>query len=66
MDFLKKNEGKLVQDVQQSGSFAMVKDGKLLVATKDRVAELVAAYIVKKEGVAVPKDLWNAAEKQNF
>lgn len=66
MDFLKKNEGKIVQDVQQSGGFALVKDGKLLIATKDRVAELVAAYIVKKEGVAVPKDLWNAAEKQNF
>jgi len=66
MDFLKKNEGRLVQDVEQSGGFALVKNGKLLVASKDRVAELVAAYLVKKEGVAVPKDLWNGAVKENF
>jgi len=66
MDFLKKNEGKIVQDVEGTGGFALVKGGKLLVASKARVAELVAAYIVKKEGVATPKSIWDAATKEQF
>lgn len=66
MEFLKKNEGKLVQDSEQSGAFGLVKGGKILVAPKDRVAELVATYITQKEGVPTPKDLWNEAPKETF
>lgn len=63
MDFLKKNEGKLVQNVEGRGEFGLVKGGQILVASKDRVAELLATYIMRKEGVAVPKDLWKEAPK---
>lgn len=66
MDFLKKNEGKLVQDVQGTGAFGLVKGGKILVAAKTRLIELCLTYLMRKEGVAVPKDLWNDAPKSEF
>lgn len=66
MDFLKTNEGKLVQDVQDTGAFGIVKDGKILIADKDRVPELLATYIMRKEGVPTPKDIWDAAPHEQF
>ncbi|MFA6429762.1 MAG: hypothetical protein WCV84_04675 [Patescibacteria group bacterium] len=66
MDFLKKNEGKLVQDSQGSGAFGIVKGGKILVASKERVAELLATYIVRKEGVGVAREMWADAPKEDF
>ncbi len=65
MDFLRRNEGKLVQDSQQSGSIGVVAGGKILVARPERLAQLLATYLVRKEGVGVPRDLWNAAPKQD-
>lgn len=66
MDFLKKNEGKLVQDVEQSGSFGLVINGEIRVADKSRITELFATYLMRKEGVPVPKNLWNDAPKKDF
>ena len=67
MDFLKKNEGKLVQDVQGNGSFGIVLDGKILEATPERAAQLCLTVLMRSgQGVPVPKDLWNAAPKGNF
>ena len=65
MDFLRRNEGKLVQDSQQSGSIGVVAGGKILVARPERLAQLIATYLVRKEGVGMPRDLWNAAPKQD-
>jgi hypothetical protein len=65
-DFLKKNEGKLLFNAQGAGEFALVKDGKLLVAPKDRVAELVAMYLVTQNNGGVPKDIWDACPKKPF
>lgn len=66
MEFAEKNEGKIVQDSEQTGAFGLIKDGKLLVADKGRVAELLATYIVTKEGKGVPADIWNELEKGQF
>lgn len=66
MDFLKKNEGKLVQDVGpgRSGSFGIVIDGKIRTATPERLAQLLATVMMRSgQGVAVPADLWDAAPK---
>jgi hypothetical protein len=65
MDFLRRNEGKLVQDSQQSGAIGVVVGGKIMVARPERLAQLIATYLVRKEGVGVPRDLWNAAPKQD-
>lgn len=66
MTFLERNEGKIVQDSQQSGSLALVIGGKLLVARPERLTAMLATYLVRKEGVGMPRDLWNAAPKQDF
>jgi len=66
MDFLQKHEGKLVQDSTQTGAFGLVKNGQILVASSDRVPELIATYLVQKDGTGVPADLWNSAPKANF
>lgn len=66
MEFAEKNEGKLVQDSEQTGAFGLIKDGKLLVADKGRVSELIATYIVTKEGKGVPAEIWNELEKVQF
>jgi len=66
MDILQKNEGRLVQDVQGTGAFGLVKGGKILVADKDRAAELCLTYLVKKEGVPFSKDVWDSAQKEQF
>lgn len=67
MDFLKKNEGKLVQDVEQTGGFGIVINGKIQVATPDRYAALCLTTMMRqKMGVPVPKDLWNDSPKENF
>lgn len=63
MDFLKKNEGKLVQNVEGNGEFGIIKGGKILVADKTRAADLALTYIMRKEGLALPKDLWKEIEK---
>lgn len=66
MDFLNRNQGKIIQDSEQSGSFALVKGDKVLVASRERIAELIATYIVQKEGVPTSKDIWNSLPKVNF
>lgn len=67
MDFLKKNEGKLVQDVQGNGQFGIVLDGKIEVASKERAAELCLTVMMRSgQGVPVSKDLWEAAPKGQF
>lgn len=66
MEFAEKNEGKLIQDSEQTGAFGIIKNGKLLVADKGRVAELLATYIVTKEGKGVPAEIWNELEKIQF
>lgn len=66
VDFLKKNEGRLVQDSQGSGSFGLVKGGKILVATKARLPELLATYLVNKEGTGVPKDIWDNCPQEKL
>lgn len=67
MDFLKKNENKLVQDVQGNGQFGIVIDGKIHVASPERAAELCLTVMMRSgQGVAVPKDLWDGAPKEQF
>lgn len=67
MDFLKKNENKLVQDVQGNGQFGIVIDGKIHVASPERAAELCLTVMMRSgQGVAVPKELWDDAPKQQF
>lgn len=67
MDFLKKNEGKLVQDVEQTGGFGIVIDGKIQVATPERYAALCLTLMMRQKlGVPTPKDLWNDAPKGTF
>ncbi len=66
MDFLRRNEGKLVQDSQQSGAIGIVVGGRVRVARPERLAEMLATYLLRKEGVGMPRDLWNAAPKQDF
>ncbi len=66
MDFAHKNEGKIIQDSEQSGGFALIMGGKALVASKDRLPELLATYITKKEGVPTPADIWNGLQKTDF
>ena len=63
---MKKYEGKLVQDVQGTGSFGLVKDGKILVATPERLSALLATYLIRKEGVGLTKEVWNDALKENI
>lgn len=67
MDFLKKNENKLVQDVQGNGQFGIVIDGKIHVASKERAAELCLTVMMRSgQGVAVPKEMWEEAPKEQF
>lgn len=67
MDFLKKNENKLVQDVQGNGQFGIIYDGKIHVASPERAAELCLTVMMRSgQGVAVPKDLWDGAPKEQF
>lgn len=65
MDFIKKNEGKLVQDVQGKGTFGIIKGGKALVADPSRVAELALTYLMRKEGVAVDAATWASLPKDS-
>ena len=62
MEVLKSLEGEIVQDSEQSGAFALVKNGELLVADPSRVAELVATKLAK----GLPKEVWNNALKDKF
>lgn len=67
MDFLKKNENKLVQNVQGNGQFGIVIDGKIHVASPERAAELCLTVMMRSgQGVAVPKELWDGAPKEQF
>lgn len=63
MDFITKNEGKLVQDVQGKGAFGIIKGGKVLVADRSRVAELALTYLMRKEGVPVDAAMWASLPK---
>lgn len=66
MDFLRRNEGKLVQDVQQSGSFGIIINGQVHVARPERLTALLTTYLMRKEGVAMPRDMWNNAPKRDL
>lgn len=66
MDILKVNEGKLVMDSEQTGAIGWVKDGKVLQASPDRVAEMVANYLVEQEGVGLPASVWNEARESGL
>ena len=50
---------KLVMDAEQSGAMGWIVDGKIRKASKERVAEMIANYIVDKEGVPLSADIWN-------
>lgn len=63
---MKKYEGKLVQDVEQTGSFGVVLDGKIHVATPERLPELLATYLMRKEGIPLSKEIWNNAEQHDL
>ena len=63
-DFLKQNQGKLVQDSEQSGAFGLILDNKLITATPDRLPELLSTYLVRKEGMGIPKQIWNELPKK--
>lgn len=58
----------LVEDSQQSGSFGLIKNGEILVATPERVSALVATYLVagSKGVIALTADQWNNAPKSIF
>jgi hypothetical protein len=66
MDFIKRNEGKIIQDSEQSGAFGIIVNGEVLVAKKERVPELIATYLVRKEGVGVPAVMWNELPKKEL
>lgn len=67
MEFLRIHDRKLGQDAEQSGGFALIKDGKLLVADKDRLPALIAtAMVLGRGGVSIPAAVWNAAPKEKF
>lgn len=61
MDFLKVNDDKLLMDsgAGRSGAIGWVKGGKLKVASKDRVAQMLANYLVEKEGLGVVPEIWD-------
>lgn len=61
---LEKFEGKLVQNVQGDGSFALVLNGHLLTATPERLPELLATYLIRKEGSGLSKELWENATRK--
>lgn len=65
MDFLQKNEGKLVQNAK-TGEFGLVVGGKIRNAPRgERLTELLSTYLMRKEGVVAPEEIWNDAPKQN-
>lgn len=66
MDFLRRNEGKLVQDVQQTGAFGIIINGKVHVARPERLTALLTTYLMRKEGIAMPRDMWNDAPKRDL
>jgi hypothetical protein len=60
---IKEFEGYLVMDSEQSGSMGWVKNGMLLQAKPERVAEMVANYLVEKEGIGLSANMWNAIKE---
>lgn len=66
LDFLKKYEGRPISESEESGSFALVKDGKLLVVPKSRVPEFAATVLVKNFGTGISKELWDSLPKSKF
>ncbi len=70
--FIAENEGRLVMDSEQSGAMGWIKTNKetgkmeIRKASPERVAEMIANYIVEKEGLGISREDWNEAEKNGF
>ena len=67
MEFLKQNDGKIIQETEESGTLGLIKGGKVLVApTKEKIVEILVALEMKRGGVPVKKSLWETLPKENL
>lgn len=66
MDYLKKNENKLVQNAA-TGEIGIVVGGEVLVASKERAGQLALTTLLRNGyGGGVPNDLWLQFPKKDF
>lgn len=68
MEFIKNHEGQLVMDSAKgrSGAIAWIQNGEMLRASKERVPQMIANYMVEKEGTGVPPEIWDEAVRLNL
>lgn len=64
MGIIEKNQNKLIQETEKTGQFGIVVGNKVLVASKERVAQLALTYLMRNgAGIGVDKKTWEELPK---